>query len=73
MARKVRNSGRERKGLKLLEGERAFVGDDVHRGTYSVCVWTDQREQVAQWVQPAAPKALLRRLETLREHLVRGV
>lgn len=65
MARKVRHSGRERKGLALLCEERAFVGVDVHKGTYSVCVWTDRREQVAQWVQPADPVALARRLEVV--------
>ena len=66
MGKKVRHSGRECKAIRLLDGERAFVGADVHKETYSVSVWTDRRERVAQWVQPADPMALVRRLKPVR-------
>jgi transposase len=69
MAKKVRLSGRGRKAIRLLDGERAFVGVDVHKATYSVSVWTDRRDQVAHWVQPADPMALVRRLAPVRSQL----
>jgi len=69
MAKKVSNHSGGRKELRLLEDERAFVGVDVHKATYSVCLWTEGREVVGQWVQPADPMALAARLEPIRSQV----
>jgi transposase len=66
MAKKVNHSSRRSKTIRLLDGERAFVGVDVHKKTYAVCLWTEGRGAVASWVQPASPEALVRRLEAVR-------
>ena len=70
-----RVAGRRRVGkeLRLLAEEVAFVGVDVHKKSYQVSVWTEGREWVAQWSQPADCEALCRRLEPVRTqvaHLV---
>jgi len=52
-----------------VEEERAFVGVDVHKATYSVCVYTERRGAVASWVQPASPETLVRRLEAVRAQI----
>jgi transposase len=61
-------AGRRRVGkeIRLLAEEVAFVGVDVHKKTYQVSVWTEGREWVAQWTQPADSEALCRRLEPVR-------
>jgi len=69
MAKKVSHNGGGRKGLRVLDDERVFVGVDVHKKTYSVSVWTEGREEVARWVQPADPMALAARLEPVRAQL----
>ena len=66
MAKKVAQRRRRGKEIRLLEEEVAFVGVDVHKGTYSVCVHTEGRGAVASWVQPASPEALVRRLAPVR-------
>jgi len=47
MGKNVAGSHRVGKEIRLLAGEAAFVGVDVHKKTYSVCVWTERREWVA--------------------------
>jgi transposase len=66
MGSKVTRSADTGKGIRLLDGERAFVGVDVHKKSYSVCLWTEERGAVASWVQPARPAALAARLEPIR-------
>jgi transposase len=52
-----------------LAEEVAFVGVDVHKKSYSVCVWTEARGRVARWTQPADPGALLGRLDWIRSQV----
>ena len=66
MAEKVARSGRGSKELRLLDGEHAFVGVDVHKRTYTVTVWTPVRGVVASWTQPAEEALLLARLAAIR-------
>jgi transposase len=51
----------------------AFVGVDVHKKSYQVSVWTEGREWVAQWTQPADAEALCRRLEPVRAQVAHVV
>lgn len=69
MAEKVARSRRMSKELRLVDNEVAFVGVDVHKKTYAVCVWTEEREAVASWVQPARPALLAERLEPVRAQI----
>jgi transposase len=73
MGKKVARSGRVGKEIGLLDGERAFVGVDVHKKSYSVCVWGEVQGPVCQWVQPANPAALARRLEPVGARVARVV
>jgi transposase len=73
MGNSVAGSRRVSKELRLLPGERAFVGVDVHKRSYHVSVWTEAREWVAQWTQPADPDALCRRLEPVRAQVAHVV
>ena len=67
----VAGSRRVGKEIRLLAEEAAFLGVDVHKTTYSVCVWTEGREWVTQWTQPADVEALCRRLEPVRAQIAR--
>ena len=73
MGKRVSGSRRVGKEIRLLAKEAAFVGIDVHKKTYSVCVWTEGREWVAQWIQPADVEALCRRLEPVHSQIGRVV
>jgi transposase len=42
--------------------ERAHVGVDAHKATYSVAVYVEGRGIIATWTQPARPEALIDRL-----------
>lgn len=66
MAEKVTRSGQRSKKLRLLEGEVAFVGVDVHKRTHTVTVWTVPRGVVASWTQPAEEALLVARLAPIR-------
>ena len=66
MGNKVTGSGRVGKEIRLLDEEVAFVGVDVHKRTFDVAVWTEGREWVKTWTQPADPSALCERLEPIR-------
>ena len=70
-----RVAGRRRVGkeIRLLAEEVAFVGVDVHKKRYQVSVWTEGREWVAQWTQPADSEALCRRLEPVRAQVAHVV
>ena len=51
------------KRIRFLGEERIEVGIDVHKRTYSVTLWSEQREGVvSRWTQPADPTALVKAL-----------
>jgi transposase len=60
----ARRSGDQKagSGLRLVRGERVFVGVDAHKRDYHVAVWSEERELIATWVQPASAVVLIRRL-----------
>jgi transposase len=62
------------KEVHFMEGERAEVGIDVHKRTYSVTLWSEQRDEVVtRWTQPADPSALIRSMTPFKEHVNRVV
>jgi len=63
MAKNVAGTRRKSKTLRLLDGERIFVGVDVHKETHSVALCSDRRGHLKHWKQPAAPETLLRALQ----------
>ena len=66
--------GKSRKEISFLRGERINVGIDVHKKTYSVALWSEQRQAaVSRWTQPADPDALLRGLTPYKGRLERIV
>ena len=68
MAIKVTRKKKSNK-LALLEDEVAFVGVDVHKASFTVSVWTPQRETIASWTQRADAHMLCRKLEPLRHQI----
>lgn len=54
--------GRKVKSIALQEGEKLYVGLDVHRRSYSVAVWSDLRGLITHWTQPAEPAVVVSRL-----------
>jgi transposase len=66
-------SRRRGKPIRLLDEEVAFIGVDVHKKTYSVCVYTEERDIVTTWVQPSDPAALAARLGAVRAQVARVV
>ena len=64
---------RKGKRIQLEEGERVFVGADVHRKTYAIALWSDRRGLIYHWTQPADPDVLVRRLEPIRIQIQRVV
>jgi transposase len=73
MAKNVADPRRKSKKVELLDGERVFVGLDVHKGTYSVALYVDGRGQVAEWTQPASPDTLIRKLHPIKSQVARVV
>lgn len=69
MAKTLTHSRRRSKLPVLLEEERASVGVDVHKESYSVTVWTEDRGTVARWTQPAEKDLLVERLEPIRSQV----
>lgn len=66
--------GKSRKEINFLKGEKIHVGIDVHKKTYSVTFWSEQRQAVvSRWTQPADPDALLRGLIPYKQRLERIV
>lgn len=65
-----RSVGEKSKALSANSAEKLFVGLDVHRRSYSVAIWSDQRGLIAQWTQPAAPDVLLARLEPVTSNII---
>lgn len=61
------------KALSPQSGEILHVGIDVHRRSYAVGVWSEQRGHVAQWTQPAEPAILVARLAAWAGHVGRVV
>ena len=65
------NSNKE---IGFLRAERVEVGIDVHKRTYSVTLWSEQRQSmVLRWTQPADPAALIRSLAPYRRRVNRVV
>jgi len=54
--------GKKIKSLSLQAGENVYLGVDVHRRSYSVAVWSDQRGLISTWTQPAEPALLVEKL-----------
>lgn len=54
--------GKKIKSISLAEGEKVYLGVDVHRRSYSVAVWSDQRGLIGTWTQPAEPALLVAKL-----------
>jgi transposase len=51
------------KGIGFMRGERVEVGIDAHKRTYSVTLWSEERQSVvSRWTQPADPSVLMRSL-----------
>lgn len=62
------------KEIVFMRGERIDVGVDVHKRTYSVTLWSEQRESVVlRWTQPADPEALIRSLTPYKQRINRVV
>lgn len=61
------------KRIRLKDGEKVFIGADVHRKTYSIALWSSSRGLVHHWRQPADPAVLVRRLTPIRDHVERIV
>lgn len=58
------------KRIRVLEGERIEAGIDVHKRTYSVTFWSEQRQAiVSSWTQPADPAALITTLAPYRKQI----
>lgn len=65
------NASRE---IAFFRGERIDVGVDVHKRTYSVTFWSEQRQSVVtRWTQPADPGALIRSLTPCKRRIDRVV
>ena len=74
MRTKITPKGKTRKEINFLRGEKIHVGIDVHKKTYSVTLWSEQRQAVVlRWTQPADPDALLRGLSPYKRRLERVV
>jgi transposase len=71
--RRVVLGSRSRKSVRIAEGERVFVGVDVHKKAYHVGLWSDGRGLVTTWVQPARACLLVEALCPIRPCVVRIV
>ena len=66
--------GKSRKEINFLRGEKINVGIDVHKKTFSVTLWSEQRlAVVSRWTQPADPGALLRSMTPYKRRVERVV
>ena len=75
---KIHTASRSRKSSKhndfsVAPSERLFVGVDVHKRSYHVALWSDERGLITTWVQPAAPAALCDRLAPQKCQIVQVV
>lgn len=62
------------KPLVVDPQDRFHVGVDVHGATYKVSLWSVAKDQeVASWTQPADPKLLASKLESVRSQIVQIV
>ena len=59
---KSSTSQRSNSSLQLGKKERCHVGVDVHKRTYHVAVWSEERGLIATWVQPANAGLLVEKL-----------
>lgn len=63
---------RSGKKIPVQEGERLFVGVDVHKKSFHVAVWSQDRECIVTvWCQPSQGKLLADRLDSFRDQVVR--
>jgi len=60
---------RSNSSLQLGKKERCHVGVDVHKQTYHVAVWSEERGLVATWVQPANAALLVEKLRPYRKQI----
>jgi len=71
MSRKTRTP-RKDKRISAEDGERIFVGVDVHKKSFHVAVWSQDRERfVTVWSQPSQGQGLADRLDPIRSAVVR--
>jgi transposase len=71
--KKACNKARDGK-IKFLPEETVHVGIDVHKKTYSVTLWSEQRQAlVTRWTQPAIPAVLVQSLAKYRENIEHAV
>jgi len=62
------------KAIRLMRDEQVEVGIDVHKRTFSVTLWSEQRQSVVScWTQPADAAALIRSLTPCRQNVGRVV
>jgi transposase len=62
------------KEIGFLRGERVEVGIDVHKRTYNVTLWSEQRQSVVlRWTQPADSAVLIRSLAPYQRRVNRVV
>lgn len=71
MSRKTRTPGNAKR-ISVEEGERIYVGVDVHKKSYHVALWSRDREcLVTVWSQPSQGQVLADRLDPIRSAVVR--
>ena len=66
------NPARGAKKIDVKEGEKVFVGVDVHKNSYRVAVWSEERQTlVSTSCQPADGAALIARLDPIRMNVAK--
>lgn len=74
MAQRLRDAEKAGKEILLDSEEMVHVGIDTHKKDYRLNVWSEMRgRSVAQWVQPAQPQLLIRRLTPCKDRIARLV
>lgn len=59
-----------RKQIRLGSSEHIGVGIDVHKKTFSVCLWSvEEDREIKRWTQPSDHAALIRKLSPLRDQV----
>jgi transposase len=59
--------------LTVTAGERLYVGVDVHKHTFHVAVWSQERGVVKTWAQPGDGRILMEALTPVRGHITEVV
>ena len=71
--KKVLRRNRVIKVVNLMDEESLYVGIDVHKRSYSIAIWSNMRNLIDTWTQPAVPAALIKRLTHYRSNIKRVV